>query len=111
MTLKITTGPWMAAAAPSSIVGWPIVGPGGRSVANVSWSPNHWQAPADEYAAFVATCEANARAIAAVPDLIGAAIAVKAIRPDNWDDGDDPEQAAAWRLLDAALAKATGGAK
>lgn len=26
-------------------------------------------------------------------------------RPVNWDDADDPQQAAAWRVLDAALGK------
>lgn len=64
----------------------------------------------DEYDEHLPNAHANARAITAVPDLISAAIAVKSIRPDNWDDGDDPEQAAAWRQLDAAIAKATGGA-
>lgn len=29
--------------------------------------------------------------------------AVNAVRPSNWQDSDDPEQAAAWALLDATL--------
>lgn len=59
----------------------------------------------DEYGECLPNAAHNARAIVALPDLLRAAQAVQAIRPDNWDDGDDPEQAAAWRLLDAALAK------
>ncbi|MEC9067843.1 MAG: hypothetical protein VX569_11250 [Pseudomonadota bacterium] len=31
-------------------------------------------------------------------------------RPCNWDDDDDPAQVAAWKKLDAALARAKGGA-
>ena len=51
----VTEGPWMAAARPSSIVGWPVVGTRqGRSICSVTV---HDEAPA------------NARAIAAVPEL------------------------------------------
>jgi len=69
---KHTLEPWMAAAAPSSVVGWPIVGPMGRAIASVhclmvrppNVSEADWQAYRDE-------CEANARLIAAAPELLG----------------------------------------
>jgi len=55
-----TKGPWLAAARPSSFVGWPVVSPSdmGRSVCNVT--TGHDQS------------EANARLIAAAPDLLAA---------------------------------------
>ena len=55
-----TRGPWMAAARPSSVVGWPVVAPAdmGRSVCNVT--VGHDQS------------EANARLIAAAPDMLEA---------------------------------------
>lgn len=40
----------------------------------------------------------------AVSALIDAARATSAIRPTNWEDDEDPEQAAAWKALDQALA-------
>lgn len=52
-----TPGPWVAAASRSSVVGVPIIAPsGGRSIANS-------QQPGDEGLA-------NARLIAAAPDLL-----------------------------------------
>ena len=69
-----TTGPWLAAASPSSVVGWPVVGPMGRSICNVSWMPKKAYPDVSEadYAAFNAECEANARLIAAAPQLLAA---------------------------------------
>ena len=78
MTAQFTAGPWIAAASPSGVVGWPVVASSGRSIASVSWSPNHWQAPADEYEAFVAECAANARLIGAAPDLWLAVVELEA---------------------------------
>ena len=71
-----TPGPWIAAAKPSSFVGWPVVGPMGRSIANVSYhktpgTPFNEQA-AEAEAQYRAECEANARLIAAAPDLLEA---------------------------------------
>lgn len=65
-----TPGPWMAAAAPSSIVGWPVVGRMGRSICNVSWMPKKAYPDVSDadYAAFNAECEANARLIASTPN-------------------------------------------
>jgi hypothetical protein len=62
----------MAAAYPSTIVGWPIVGEGGRSIANVSWLPKApWQTD-DLYRAFFDECLANAKLIAAAPKMLNA---------------------------------------
>lgn len=61
--------------------------------------------------AFLALHEAGLRAPSSpvvLPELMEAAAAVMAIRPANWDDDDDPEQVAAWRKLDEAIAKARG---
>lgn len=63
-----------------------------------------------------AEIHANAYLIAASPDLLAAALAIhNHARPFNWDDEDQPgeagyEAANAWRALDAAIAKAKGGA-
>ena len=35
--------------------------------------------------------------------LRAAAWGVQAIRPSNWDDNEDPEQAAAWHALESPL--------
>lgn len=40
--------------------------------------------------------------------LLRALLTVKSIRPENWDDDDDPEQADTWRQLDAAVATSGG---
>lgn len=50
----------------------------------------------------------DARLIVAAPDMADALIALIAIRPSNWDDGEDPEQEAAWRAAEAALVKVLG---
>ena len=70
-----TPGPWMAASGPSSIVGWPIVGPGGRAIASLTWWPRQHYQPdvSDEaYDALTAETAANARLIAASPELLAA---------------------------------------
>jgi len=109
---KHTAGPWVAAAAPSSIVGWPVVGRMGRSICNVSWMPKkaYPDVPDADYAAFNAECEANARLIAAVPELLEALRSVtddleKVLRARGFRD--DPKVLAAR----AVIAKAEGGAK
>lgn len=45
---------------------------------------------------------------AAAPQMLAALRRLGAIRPDNWNDGDDAEAEAAWRALDAAIAAAEG---
>jgi hypothetical protein len=53
--------------------------------------------------------EANANVLAAGPEMLDALRLLHAnARPQNWDDDEDPEQLAAWRALDAAIAKAEG---
>lgn len=70
-----TPGPWMAAGKPSSVVGWPVVGPIGRSICSVSWMPQkaYPNVSDADYAGFYLECEANSRLIAAAPDLLDAA--------------------------------------
>lgn len=99
-----TEGPWMAAAAPSSVVGWPIIGPQGRVIANVAWTPKPPHASDEEYAEFVATCKANANLIAASNDLLLAA--ERALRVFSSPHPFDLEREAR-NALKAAIAKAT----
>ena len=102
-----TPGPWIAAAKPSSFVGWPVVGPMGRSIANVSYhktpgTPFNEQA-AEAEAQYRAECEANARLIAAAPDLL------EALRDMLWAfvDSEDAAEARSIQRTDAAtLARA-----
>lgn len=60
-----THGPWIAAAGPSSIVGWPVVGPRGRAIATV----HYLRGDTPEGKRVNAEAGANARLIAAAPDL------------------------------------------
>lgn len=85
MSAKHTPGPWMAAAKPSSIVGWPVVAPRamGRSICNVTVH--------DE-------AQGNARLIAAAPDMLAALKHAAANMPH-------PDQ-----MIDDAIAKAEGAA-
>lgn len=53
---------------------------------------------------------ANARLLTASPSLLAALKLLNAVRPFNWDDGDDPKLKAAWEAADAAMAEAEGGA-
>lgn len=64
-----TPGPWAAAAAPSGIVGWPVVGPNGRMICDVSIINRCGNAPLDQFSAYYDECEANARLIAASPTM------------------------------------------
>lgn len=74
MSAAFTPGPWMAAASPSSVVGWPVVRQGvGRAICGVSYLPK--EANAEVYA----ESEANAHLIAAAPDGYVAADAL-----DDW---------------------------
>ena len=105
MSANPTKGPWMAAAAPSSIVGWPVVGRMGRSICNVSWMPKKAYPDVSDadYAAFNAECEANARLIAAAPELLEFA---------KWvaDRGGDNNCTDIFKRARSVIAKAEGGA-
>ena len=71
MTAAHTSGQWLAAAKPSSFVGWPVVSsPSGRLVCDVS----HVSFPSSHPASgpMYAEAEANARLIASAPDLLEA---------------------------------------
>lgn len=51
---------------------------------------------------------ANAQLFTASPLLLVALKGLVTVRPSNWDDGEDPEQQAAWTAADAAIAEAEG---
>jgi len=112
-----TPGKWMAAAKPSSIVGWPVVAaPMGQvicDVAIINKKPDHISD--GEFSAYYAQVEANARLIAAAPDLLAAlqgAIGALEFSQDYHRDLGNEDQAFAADRLDAAraaIAKATAG--
>jgi len=86
MSAKHTPGPWMVAAGPSSIVGWPVVGSGGRAIASLTWWPREHFQPAvtdEAYDALVAEIGANGRLIAAAPNMAGLIA-----RLLEWEDSD-----------------------
>lgn len=93
---EYTEGPWIAAAKPSSIVGWPICSESGRVICNV------------------ASGGADANLIAAAPDLLEALeAAMDFINKHPADPDISDEQTQAWirlREIDpsAAIAKARG---
>ena len=119
---KHTPGPWLAAAKPSSIVGWPIVQPAtGRLICNINYVQRTVIDP--EVAgdrAFNRESEANARLIAAAPDLLDAlhlmTSAFKAFRmkpvgaPGSAVRDEQDQQIAAENAARAAIAAATGSA-
>jgi hypothetical protein len=98
-----TPGPWIAAAGPSSIVGWPIVAQTGRLICNLATPPkdiNRIGLAKRDYDEFMAECGANACLISAAPDLLAALQRLT-------DYGRKPTQAD-WQAADDAIAKATG---
>lgn len=119
--VKHTPGQWMAAAKPSSVVGWPVVAaPMGQvicDVAIINKKPDHISD--GEFSAYYAQVEANARLIAAAPDLFGAANAIApylgATDKNDWRGLDDDDaismpvkiRVGDLRALRAALSKAT----
>jgi len=97
---SFTPGPWIAAASPSSVVGWPVVArPMGRSICNVSWLPG---LPDDA----TAECAANARLIAAAPALLEALQRLAGMLSGDGMSAQD--RCDAYEIADAAIAKATG---
>jgi hypothetical protein len=98
VSAKHTGGTWRAAAKPSSIVGWPIISaPQGKSVANVHGT--------DEESA------ANARLIAAAPDLLEALKKLSfAAQTSGGTAGRDEALVAAIDHASAIIAKAQGSA-
>lgn len=112
---KHIPGPWMAAAAPSSVVGWPVVGPGGRSICSVSYLAH--AATKDGSAPYKAEVGATAKLIAAAPDLLAELREAATIfrryeqlhREKGTVDGELKANANADRAarIEAAIAKAT----
>lgn len=97
-----TPGPWLAAASPSSIVGWPIVGQQGRAICAITW-PRHMARTAVSEE-FFQECAANARLIAAAPDLLEALRAMVA----RWEpEPDGYADRRMWEAACEAIAKAT----
>lgn len=64
---KWTKGPWMMAAKPSSVVGWPIVSQQGRSIANLNYVG--FMGDGEGWKEFREESTANGSLIAAAPDL------------------------------------------
>lgn len=114
METKHTPGPWLAASGPSSVVGWPVVGEGGRLVCNVAWQKKPGHVSAEEYGRFSEQCGANAYLIAAAPELFEAlALVITALASDEchklpFGNRSIVLRPAAIADIRAALAKASG---
>lgn len=94
-----TPGPWIAAAGPSSVVGWPVVSQQGRSICSITWRER--AVPAGEAEETKEETRANARLIAAAPDLLAT---LKAMREAYSDT-----PISTWlHAINAAIAKAEG---
>lgn len=77
---KHTSGHWLAAAKPSSVVGWPIVSsPQGRVIADVMLGHRPPDCSDETWAAHYGEVAANARLLAAAPDLLVALTELVAI--------------------------------
>lgn len=103
--VRHTPGPWLAASRASSVVGLPVVAQSGRSIASVTYF-----GLGDDFQMHNDECLANARLIAAAPDLLAAGN----LCPDRADFGTASDYADAvdawWRNeMLPALSKATGG--
>jgi hypothetical protein len=100
-----TPGPWQAASAGSSIVGIPVVGPGGRAITSLHMSLAREPLGDFDHRRYNAEQLANARLIAAAPELLAALQAW-----ENWFSVDSTEHARddARALGLAAIAKAVG---
>lgn len=103
---KPTPGPWLNASGPSSIVGWPIVGPRGLSICSITWYPRDATVSDADWNAFMAERRANARLIAAAPDLLEALKRAEmhfAMLPSGMD-----QPGSVMAQMRAAIAKAEG---
>lgn len=67
-----TPGPWLAASCPSSIVGWPVVAPGGRMICDIALGHKPPNISDGEWSAHYVEVEANAHLIASAPALAAA---------------------------------------
>jgi hypothetical protein len=96
MTTKYTPGPWVHAVKRSKIVGLPVVQAGtGRFICDVTGFH------VDDPAAFMGECLANARLIAAAPELVEALQMLV-----DAEDGFHPNgEGARWETARALLAR------
>jgi len=99
---KHTPGPWIAAAAISSVVGLPVVAGKGSLICNVNHAhdPLHGKVAGDD--AFNREALANANLIAAAPDLLDALRNLVAVQPNLMANSAEIADAR------AAIAKAEG---
>lgn len=106
--VKHTPGKWLAAAKPSSVVGWPVVAaPMGQvicDVAIINKKPDHISD--GEFSAYYAQVEANARLIASAPDLLEALEEFSRVY-DGMEDGSG-EMCPTLIKARAAIARARG---
>lgn len=107
MGAQHTPEPWIVAAKPSSVVGWPIVAQSGRVIASLNYVQHSKIDPKVEGDdAFNRESRANGALIAAAPDLLRVAcnlLALAEIKWGNLDEGVNELFADAR----AAIAKAT----
>ena len=106
MKTQHTPGPWTIHADTD---GWPLVmsgGVAGRIVANVNPQSCPDESSAPEFVEM--PCEANARLIAAAPELLDALQWLVDLMPDPELDS-DPVQREQVIKAKVAIAKATGG--
>lgn len=99
---KHTEGPWLAASAPSSVVGWPVVGPQGRLICNLAWMPKRPDTSQEDWLAYMEECHGNANLIGAAVDMLAA---LKQIKRDNQQYNFGSKLV---RIVSAAIAKAEG---
>lgn len=103
--LSHTPGKWLMAAKPSSVVGWPVVGPEGRLICSLNYVQHSMidpKVPGDD--AFNREAKANGQLIAAAPELLEA---LRGLVEAMSRDGDP---AFAHLIIDAraAIARAMG---
>lgn len=79
MTTKHTKGPWLAASHPSSLLGWPVVGHRARAICSVHMRKGE----TEEGCQINAEAGANAKLIAAAPELLEALEAYLAVEADR----------------------------
>ena len=101
MSAKHTPGPWEFGPNHSS------TGLAGQLVVRPAGEFPHGEWVADVGSMYDDHREANARLIAAAPDLLAALIAITTTRCDGMDITPIND---AWDMATAAIAKATGGA-
>jgi hypothetical protein len=94
-----TPGPWILSESDSAASSFGIADANGSSIASVG-DGRHDGAPEES--------AANARLIAAAPDLLDACMTLAEVASDSVELGDWPELIKAIEQADAAIAKADG---